>query len=219
MKKFLKYITISFTTLCLLCSFIPVSAVDIQCDYKGLENFVQIQPSNISKNVCVYENNITGEKCAIFNPSDFTEGDTIVLYNDEEIGEKVQITIISQKSQKNLRTSNDTGWSAGYIPSGFGTYRAEMDAPLITVKYDVDVNAYPVNMLNAYNTRVSTLICHINDIDTYVGRSSATNSAPAYSTCEFLITAEQAGIIGGSVAGYLTFQINSLGQCRAQWAC
>lgn len=216
MKKLLKIIICLLCICCLLAYSIPVNAVDIYNENDIPNGFTQIYVSNISNNVDVYENDSTGEKCAIFNPCDFTEGDTIVLYNDEETGDKVQITVISQEPSISTCDSYDSGWSAGYIPSGFGTYTAEMDTLFVDLSYVVDVTAYPVKMLSIYNVAMESWLYHTNSLESYIGRSSA-GAAPAYATCEFIVTAEQLGIIGGSLAGYLTLQINSSGQCRAMW--
>lgn len=216
MKKLFKIIICFLSICCLLASSIPVSAIEIYNQDDIPNGFTQIYVSNISSNVNVYENDSTGEKCAIFNPCDFAEGDTIVLYNDKDTGDKVQITVISQEPSISTYDSYDSGWSAGYIPSGFGTYRAEMDTFLVDLQYVVDVTAYPVKMLSIYNVSMESWFYHTNTLESYIGRSSA-GVAPAYATCEFIVTAEQLGVIGGSLSGYLTLQINSSGQCRAMW--
>lgn len=216
MKNLFKIANVFLCVCCLLIYSIPVSATSIHNENDIPDGFTQIYPLNISNNVNVYANDNTGEKCAIFNPCDFAEGDTIVLYNNEETGDKVQITVISQEPSISTRDSYDSGWSAGYIPSGFGTYRAEMDTFWVDLSYVVDVTAYPVEMLSIYNVSAVTLLYHISSIESYIGRSSA-GTSPAYATCEFVVIPEEFGAIGGSNAGYLTFQINSLGQCRAMW--
>lgn len=220
MKKFFKITAIFICACCLLFSSIPVSAINNPNN--DLADFSQIYPSNITENVSVYENDDTGEKCAIFNPDDFEFGEKIVLYVDEETGDKVQVTVTPKESSISTYGSYDSGWSGGYIPAGSYTFTPEINASsikgiLFYLTYSVDVTAYHVKIHDAYNTYYHALLANITSCETKVVNSSATNTSPARATCQFTGNIEEYGIIAGSFSGYLTFQVNQLGQIRVTW--
>ena len=179
--------------------------------------FSRVYADSIPQNVQVYENEISGEKYVIFDETLFSNEDSVVVYENEETGEKVEISIVDHNDNSRGIFEEIGDWSEGTIPAGARSYRVEVSTPLIIVHYNVEVEAYPVVMHGIYNAGIGTFGYTIQEEEARIERSAATSSFPARATYEFRTSMTQAGIVLESVQGYVTYEINYYGQCRASW--
>lgn len=209
MKKFISL----FTSLVLICSL----CVSVSAEEAG--QFTEIYPENISGGVRVFKNFDTNEMYATLDSVEFKENEEIILYVDPETGYSISVTMEDYESNKMVRDTGVSSWSAGYIPDGTASYRARLDMGAnYYIEYMTEVTAYPVVMNRTHSVAGQSIAMSIDEYTHGVYRSKATLSAPAYSELQFKVSLVQYGIVIGTKIGYISLEINDLGQIRTKWS-
>lgn len=197
----------------------PMTTVSYALEEAPDEGFVQVEVTGTSPTVKVFENPETGEMYATFDTNHFEVGDDIILYNDSETGMQVGVKVVSTEPKPTTRASDDTGWGAGSIPSGYHTLEPHIDYWGVSISYMLDVSAYPVVFEDAYNDVISGPVLTIEEADLYIRQAEPNSSAdPASAILDFQLTIEQCGVVAESTTGYLEYMMNPDGNARMRWA-
>jgi len=172
--------------------------------------------------IVLNEDITSGEMSVEVSLEDYKDKDSIVLYVDEETGEKVVVDI--KKNNENdgisLLEYNPGSWSGGNIPGGSYSLYPHIDNPRYSkgeVGFWVDVSVYPVKMSKAYNPVIRAGFISISDVKTSIIRSRASNNKPAKATMNWVASGNVNGIQVGTTVCYLSIEINSNGNARISW--
>ncbi|MBQ6843740.1 MAG: hypothetical protein IJO60_03775 [Agathobacter sp.] len=156
------------------------------------------------------------------SPEDYKNEESIVLYVDEETGERVVVDI--KKNSENdgisLLEYNPGSWSGGMVPSGSYSFYPHIENPRYLngeIGFWVDASLYPVKMTNAYNPVIRAGLLTISDVQTSIIKSSASNNKPAKATMNWTASGNVNGVQIGTTVCYLSFEINANGNIRTSW--
>ena len=178
----------------------------------------EIELPSASEKVQVYKNQETNEKYAFFNINDVLIGEEILLYYNENTGEKVSIMIEKKDNSDMQRSYGESSWSAGWMPSGSYTIKASAVSDTgVEASFKTDVDAYPVRIVATHSpTLTGPLVSIVNEpnIDR-INDVAGTNPAEAKMT--FSYEYSQAGFSAFYRDGMLKIQINADGQVRTIW--
>lgn len=160
------------------------------------------------------ENNLQIVYSEEVNLSDLSYDEEITVYNQNNI--KITITLNSPEIQ--TRSSGDSGWTGGSIPSGVSTLTIQCSHELGNMSYKMDVRGSDCSILRAYNLTYNVGIWTVNNTSLAVYNQYATNSQPAYATATINATLVEYGIVVASFGGYLTGELNTNGNVRVTYS-
>ena len=175
---------------------------------------------NEEHNVKAYRDVDTNKMYADFSLENASVGDEIVLYENEETGDVVSVIYESYEPVIAPRTTGNSGWSAGYLSYGNSTLTPTITSGAgFVIRYEVLVAAYPVHIESVRKPSLTGagLTIH-NEPYPEILYADAINTRPAETEMIFIISYEQYGINPGAIQGYLTMEINVLGQVRTSWS-
>lgn len=181
----------------------------------GVSNPAEVKAENVEE----------GRYCSgetIVDFSDLQDGDTLILYEDEETGLVLSVDILSPESIIGTQAaSGNTGWSGGYIPSDTTVLYPHLNNPttlyvVVGCYLSINLNS-SVKINSVYNPVITTLGLTVNGLNYSVNNSVATSTNPARATMNWVAVMTEGGITIGSESNYFTVEINTLKQARITW--
>lgn len=152
------------------------------------------------------------EMTVAINLDDIAIGDTIVLYENKETGEKLQIQVLPVKM---ARTDTGTGnWSGGYIPADTYTLYATYDAKYyVELGFSVTYDGANRKILEVYNESIDSYWGEISEVSSRIITAKPTDAVPAKAQMSWLYSDwAYAGL-----SCYLRMDINTSNQMRIAW--
>lgn len=207
-KKFLMY-------LLLFGILLKFSTAKVTALSQNENTLVPIESTKISEIVTTYKVDNGNYFISEFNLNDCSPGDEIILYNENDTEVKIAISNNQETSALSPRYSysNDSGWSGGYIPFGTTTLHPSFNTNDIYVSYDVDANGTDMTLSSPYNGRISIVNGRPEYLNLLGLTLRASDSTPAHVRGEF-----KGNNFAYNIEGYLSLQLNSIGQVRVFWA-
>lgn len=149
-------------------------------------------------------------------------GVPVTTYLNQDTGAKIEIELVKKEKTPVFSTNGDSGWSGGTIPAYDNMtlmVRTEDTSKAIKeLYYKVDVNGKTNTIKSAYSLAYTLFGFTMQSTSLNVTNPTATpynNARVEFSYTAVLI---EYGVVIGTNAGYLNFEINSSGHVRTTWS-
>jgi hypothetical protein len=159
---------------------------------------------------------------------DLKIGEPVTTYRNLDTGVRLEIELISvEEPDLNIITPygyGNTGWSAGTIPAYSNmTLVVRADTSLVEsfivdpLEYRLDVNGITKTMKAAYGLAYFINTWTMQTTSLSITNPTATSSSPARSEFNYTAVLIEYGVVVGSAAGYLNFEIDYNGHVRTYY--
>lgn len=154
------------------------------------------ESENISKEICL---------------ADIQVGEEIVVYENEETGEKVTISALSAKM---ARVDEGTGdWSGGSIPNDLLVLYVSYESNLyVEIGFSYTFNGASGTIIDVFGESIDTYYGEIDDISSKVVKATA-SSVPAKAQMNWIYE----GFFYSGLSCFLRVEINQFNQMRIAW--